>query len=108
MPTDLNLYSSPTGGQSERIKKLVSSISSFLERKRISKYLEVLGSLLIIAATIFASMGMGIMFVTYMLSNICWIGFSAIHGFKYLFMLNLILFLINMVGAIRVVIEAWR
>jgi hypothetical protein len=67
-----------------------------------------LGSVLIVVATAMASFGTGNFFVPYMIANLCFVFFSALHRFWYMFALNGILFLINLFGAIRVVNELWR
>lgn len=66
-----------------------------------SKFLEASGSILIIIATVMASLGMPIMFLPFMMANLCWMYFSISHGFRYMFALNLVLFLINLFGAVK-------
>lgn len=66
-----------------------------------SKVLEATGSVLIVIATVMASMGMPLMFVPFMLANLCWMAFSYLYGFRYMFALNFVLFAINTVGVIR-------
>ena len=68
---------------------------------KISKALEASGSVLIIVATIMVSLGMPLMFLPFMLANVCWMAFSYMHGFRYMFALNMVLFLINLFGAIK-------
>lgn len=66
-----------------------------------TKALEASGSMLIVVATVMASMGMPLMFLPFMLANLCWMAFSYMHGFRYMLALNLALFLINLFGAVR-------
>jgi hypothetical protein len=48
-----------------------------------------------------ASLGMPVMFFPFMIGNLCWMIFSGLHGFRYMFMLNTLLFLVNLFGAAR-------
>lgn len=66
-----------------------------------SKLLEAVGSLLVVAGTVMASLGMPVMFFPFMIGNLCWMIFSGLHGFRYMFMLNMLLFLVNLFGAAR-------
>ena len=66
-----------------------------------SRALEASGSVLIVAATVMTSLGMPLMFLPFMMANVCWMFFSLAHGFRYMFALNLLLFLINLFGAVK-------